>query len=156
MVEQANASEGRRGCSCLPFFRGWGRPFRNLFGRSNSNNTEEQRHENRGRANSQVTRMRGIQATRQAFASSWFDETACRDGLARLANYRKRWDKTRGCWSSDPLHDDNSHGSDAFRQFGQVLEAGEQFRQAFRVHDNGKVEKVAQRWRKARGSGMAV
>lgn len=98
----------------------------------------------------------GIQATRQAFASSWFDETACRDGLARLANYRKRWDKTRGCWSSDPLHDDNSHGSDAYRQFGQVLEAGEKFVQAYRVHDSGKVEKVAQRWRRQRGSGMAV
>lgn len=99
----------------------------------------------------------GIQATRQAFASCWYDETACRDGLARLANYRKRWDRARGCWTDDPLHDDNSHGADAKRQFGQVLAAGEQFKQAYRVVEaSGKVEKVVQRWRRARGSGMAV
>jgi len=69
----------------------------------------------------------GIQATRNAFASCWFDETGCKDGLARLGNYRKVWDKVNGCWKDEPRHDDNSHGSDAFRQFGQVAEAGEVF-----------------------------
>lgn len=31
----------------------------------------------------------GIQATRNVFASCWFDETECQQGLARLAGYRK-------------------------------------------------------------------
>lgn len=98
----------------------------------------------------------GIQATRAAFASCWFDETACRTGLQRLANYKKAWNRAAGCWSSDHVHDDNSHGADAFRQFGQVLKAGEKFQQAYRVTDSGKVEKLVQRWRRGRTSGMAV
>jgi hypothetical protein len=76
------------------------------------------------------TTAAGIQATRNQFASCWFSEEGCKDGLARLANYRKQWDKTRGCWRDEPLHDDNSHGADAFRQFGQVAEAGAVFRTA--------------------------
>lgn len=71
--------------------------------------------------------LSGIQSTRAAFASSWFDETNCQKGLVRLANYRKQWDRMRGCWKDDPLHDESSHGADAFRQFGQVLDAGETF-----------------------------
>lgn len=72
----------------------------------------------------------GIQATRNQFASCWFSEEGCEQGIKRLANYRKQWDKTRGCWKDDPLHDDNSHGSDAFRQFGQVADAGTVFQSA--------------------------
>jgi hypothetical protein len=48
-------------------------------------------------------------------------------GLQRLAAYRKEWDRNRGCWKDDPLHDQASHGADAFRQYGQRLEAGENF-----------------------------
>lgn len=98
----------------------------------------------------------GIQATRAAMASSWFDETACHDGLMRLANYRKRWNKVQGCWSGDPQHDDNSHGADAYRQFGQVLEAGEKF--GFSAGSGGGGNGVAgsgQRF-KRRGSPMSV
>jgi len=69
----------------------------------------------------------GIQATRSMFASCWFDESKCAQGLKRLGNYRKKWDKTRGCWSDQHEHDDNSHGSDAFRQFGQAADSGEIF-----------------------------
>lgn len=71
--------------------------------------------------------MSGIQETRAAFASCWFHETNCQLGLQRLAAYRKQWDRTKGCWKDDPVHDDASHGADAFRQFGQVVGAGEQF-----------------------------
>lgn len=69
----------------------------------------------------------GIQATRNVFASCYFDESGCAQGLKRLANYRKEWDKTRGCWKVSPLHDDNSHGADAYRQFGQEADAGNKF-----------------------------
>ncbi|WP_416763104.1 hypothetical protein ACNI65_11370 [Roseateles sp. So40a] len=69
----------------------------------------------------------GIQATRAAFASSWFSEQGCGVGLSRLSNYRKKWDQRNGRFTSEPMHNDDSHGSDAYRQFGQVLEAGEKF-----------------------------
>ncbi len=69
----------------------------------------------------------GIQATRNVFGSCYFDESGCMDGLARLAGYRKEWDKTRGCWRDQPRHDDNSHGADAFRQFGQEADGGNRF-----------------------------
>lgn len=88
----------------------------------------------------------GIQATRNAFASCWFDETHCDGGLKRLANYRKEWDKTRGCWRDQPRHDENSHGSDAFRQFGQEADGGNQFPRGASTSGGFK----------RRGSAMAV
>jgi hypothetical protein len=66
----------------------------------------------------------GIQQTRDAFSSAVFDETYAGQGLIRLANYRKRWNKALGCWSLDPMHDDNSHGADGFRQWGQAKTSG--------------------------------
>lgn len=93
----------------------------------------------------------GIQATRNQFASCWFSEEHCGDGLKRLAAYRKQWDKTRGCWKDEPLHNDDSHGSDAFRQFGQVAETGEAF--AARTTQAGFTG--SSRFRR-RGSPMAV
>ena len=69
----------------------------------------------------------GIQQTRDAFASSWFCETGCANGLQRLGNYRKKWNKALGCWAGEPMHDDNSHGADGYRQFGQTLASGEVF-----------------------------
>lgn len=93
----------------------------------------------------------GIQATRAAFASSWFDQTGCHQGLIRLANYRKQWDKARGCWKDQPLHDENSHGSDAYRQFGQVSEAGENFTSSI-----APPARPGQGAFRRRGSAMAV
>ena len=91
----------------------------------------------------------GIQATRAAFSSSYFCETGCGQGLKRLGNYKKTWDKTRGCWTNTPVHDDNSHGADAYRQFGQVLEAGATFATAVVARPSGTKAFVR------RGSGMA-
>lgn len=36
-------------------------------------------------------------------------------------------DKARGCWGSEPLHEDYSHGADGFRQFGQEADLGNVF-----------------------------
>lgn len=69
----------------------------------------------------------GIQSTRAGLAVSWFDEAACSVGLGRLTNYRKAWDQQLGRWKDIPLHDDNSHGADAFRQWAQKWAAGESF-----------------------------
>lgn len=93
----------------------------------------------------------GIQATRNQFASCWFSEEGCGQGIKRLSNYRKQWDKTRGCWKEEPLHDDNSHGSDAFRQFGQVADAGAVFQTAVAT-----ARPAGSGMFKRRGSAMAV
>jgi hypothetical protein len=61
----------------------------------------------------------GIQATRKAFSTSFFDEEGCKEGLAHLAAYRKEWNERLGCWSLKPRHDEHSEAADAYRQFGQ-------------------------------------
>jgi len=93
----------------------------------------------------------GIQATRSAFATSYFSEEGCLQGLARLAGYRKEWDKTRGCWKDTPLHNDDSHGADGYRQFGQAAEAGENFMVEF-----AQPAKPGQGAFRRRGSPMSV
>lgn len=61
----------------------------------------------------------GIQATRDALSSVWFDETACKNGIMHLDRYRKRWNRTTDRYMDTPLHDEHSEGADAFRQFAQ-------------------------------------
>jgi len=62
----------------------------------------------------------GINQTRDIFRMCYFDETNCSVGLKRLENYKKEWNKSRGCYSDSPLHDANSNGSDSFRMFAQA------------------------------------
>lgn len=93
----------------------------------------------------------GIQATRAMFGTCWFDEGKCEQGLKRLANYRKKWDKTRGCWSDQHEHDENSHGADSFRQFGQAADSGEAFMTAIAAARPPGAGAF-----KRRGSAMAV
>lgn len=69
----------------------------------------------------------GIQQTRDCFASAVFDETHCKEGIARLSNYRKAWNNVLGRWHDYPQHDDNSHGADAFRQWAQAKTQGLSF-----------------------------
>ncbi|MDR0273853.1 MAG: terminase [Burkholderiaceae bacterium] len=66
----------------------------------------------------------GIQQTRQALASCWFDEAKCAEGLRDLDNYRKAWDERRGTWRDAPFHGPESDAADAFRQFGQARASG--------------------------------
>lgn len=104
----------------------------------------------------------GIQATRAAFRSAWFHGEHCAQGIARLSNYRKKWDKVRGRWMEEPEHNDDSHGADAFRQFGQALEAGERFTGVARraVARPASVDRLVQparrRWRGGGGSAMSA
>ncbi len=65
----------------------------------------------------------GIQITREAFGSAWFDEAGTKDGIKRLENYKKRWNAQDGRWSNEPKHDSNSEGADAFRQWAQAKSA---------------------------------
>ena len=49
------------------------------------------------------------------FVICHFHEDACATGIVHLDNYRKKWDKIAGMFTETPLHNEASHGSDAFR-----------------------------------------
>jgi len=58
----------------------------------------------------------GINAARMVFPACWFDEKACEDGLHALRHYRYKVDSS-GSFSKEPMHDEASDGSDAWRMF---------------------------------------
>lgn len=57
-----------------------------------------------------------INAARRLFPFMRFDAERCAVGLDRLRNYRKRWNKSLMVYTG-PLHDENSHGADAYGEF---------------------------------------
>jgi hypothetical protein len=66
----------------------------------------------------------GIQSTRDAFSTCWFDDTACKEGIAHLDSYRKKWNTTTSRFMDTPVHDIHSECADSFRQFGQLSGSG--------------------------------
>ena len=46
----------------------------------------------------------------------------CDEGLGRLENYRKQVNQQTGSYTDRPVHDDNSHGADAFRTMAACLD----------------------------------
>ncbi len=63
----------------------------------------------------------GINAARTIFPNVWIDEERCADGLQCLRRYRYEVDQATGQFSRTPLHDDASHGADAFRYLAVAL-----------------------------------
>jgi hypothetical protein len=61
----------------------------------------------------------GIELTRQAFPSCWFDQERCERGLDCLRAYQYTFDELNGTHRQVPLHNWASNGADAFRQFAQ-------------------------------------
>lgn len=61
----------------------------------------------------------GIDLTRKAFASCWFDEKRCEKGIDALSNYQYVFDEQHNTHRQTPLHNWASNGADAFRQFAQ-------------------------------------
>lgn len=57
-----------------------------------------------------------INAARRLLPAVSFDATRCATGLDRLRNYRRSWNKSLMVFGP-PLHDENSHGADAFGEF---------------------------------------
>jgi hypothetical protein len=57
-----------------------------------------------------------INATRLMIPLCWFDAERCAGGLERLRAYRKRWRRSTRSYGG-PLHDEASHGADAFGEF---------------------------------------
>lgn len=57
-----------------------------------------------------------VNAARLMIPMCWFDAERCAGGLERLRNYRKRWNRATRSYGG-PLHDQASHGADAFGEF---------------------------------------
>jgi phage terminase large subunit len=62
-----------------------------------------------------------INAARTIFPSCWFDREHAADGLACLRHYRYEVDPDTGQFSRTPLHDQYSHGADAFRYIALMI-----------------------------------
>ena len=58
-----------------------------------------------------------IMATRLFMKRCVFDSDKCEDGLRALRKYSKKWNDARNKFEDKPLHDEHSHGADAFRYF---------------------------------------
>jgi phage terminase large subunit len=61
-----------------------------------------------------------INAARTIFPNCWFDRENAADGISCLRHYRYDVDED-GRFSKMPLHDGYSHGADAFRYIGLMV-----------------------------------
>ncbi|PTB28853.1 terminase [Paraburkholderia caribensis] len=61
----------------------------------------------------------GINQTRMALSSAYFDAEGCKEGLDHVEKYSKEWDERAGTWKDYPKHDIHSNAADALRQWGQ-------------------------------------
>lgn len=57
----------------------------------------------------------GIQAARNLLPLCWFDDLRCYRGVECLREYRRQWDEKLQIFQNKPLHNQWSHGADAFR-----------------------------------------
>lgn len=57
----------------------------------------------------------GIEATRNILNRCSFDTKGCKRGIDCLDFYRKKWNESLKVYYDEPLHDQYSHGADAFR-----------------------------------------
>lgn len=62
-----------------------------------------------------------INAARTSFRNCYFDRELCHDGLQCLRHYRYDVDPDTKQFSKNPVHDQFSHGADAFRMLGLVV-----------------------------------
>lgn len=71
-----------------------------------------------------------INAARTTFRNCWFDKENCYDGLQCLRHYRYEVDPETKQFSRMPLHDQFSHGADAFRYIGLMVNEPRQRRKS--------------------------
>lgn len=62
-----------------------------------------------------------INAARMTFGNCFFDRENCYDGIQCLRHYRYDVDPETNMFSNKPLHDNYSHGADAFRYIGLMV-----------------------------------
>lgn len=65
----------------------------------------------------------GIQAVRSLLGHCTFDSQACDRGIKALDFYRKKWNESLKVYYDEPLHDQYSHGADAFRMLAIGIKA---------------------------------
>lgn len=53
-----------------------------------------------------------------------FDKINCSEGIKCLREYQRKWDSKNKIFMNTPLHNEASHGADAFRQLAKVYEPG--------------------------------
>jgi phage terminase large subunit len=70
-----------------------------------------------------------INAARTIFRNCWFDRDNCYDGLQCLRHYRYEVDPDTKQFSKNPLHDQYSHGADAFRMIALGVQETRQTKQ---------------------------
>lgn len=106
----------------FPYTYGWDYiPHDGAAARVGEKKTIEQNMRGLGRKVIVVPRIKkkanAINAARMIFSQVYFDERNCAEGLDRLRHYRYKI--LEGQYSTEPLHDDNSNGADAFMTFAQ-------------------------------------
>lgn len=72
--------------------------------------------------------MDSINAARTIFRNCWFDRDNCHEGLQCLRHYRYDVDPETKQFSKTPVHDQYSHGADAFRYIGLMVNEPKQRR----------------------------
>lgn len=68
----------------------------------------------------------GIEQSRIILNRCYFNEAKTSRLVACLDNYRKEWDDKRGTYKDRPLHDEYSHGADAFRTMSVSIKLHEE------------------------------
>lgn len=66
--------------------------------------------------------VEGIDAVRNMLNRCVFDQEKCAVGIRMLESYKRAWDDKNGCWKEDPVHNEASHGCDAFRLLALSLQ----------------------------------
>lgn len=67
----------------------------------------------------------GIHMVRKHLASCYFEESACKEGIARIDGYKKKWNRAAGRFIDEPDKSNGcTEGADALRQFAQAKEGG--------------------------------
>jgi phage terminase large subunit len=69
-----------------------------------------------------------INAARTIFSKCYFDRENCYEGLQCLRHYRYDVEPDSGNFSRKPLHDNYSHGADAFRYIGLMINEPKQYK----------------------------
>ncbi|MEN9671002.1 MAG: hypothetical protein RL018_1279 [Pseudomonadota bacterium] len=78
-----------------------------------------------------------INAARTIFRNCWFDRDNCYDGLQCLRHYRYDVDPDTKQFSKTPVHDQYSHGADAFRYIGLMINEPKERRRPRPVQNYG-------------------
>lgn len=72
----------------------------------------------------------GINAARELFSNSYFDESKTKDGVDALRRYRYKVDPETKIMSKTPFHDDASNPADAYRMAAVALTEPERVKRA--------------------------